>query len=269
MDEPVVDTTIDETPSAPAIETPAPEAPQTTEPNPPTTDTDKPNTGDKETPNTNTVTEDITVSDLKFDGQSVTVTIPADMANAAAAAGLDAMEIAKELYGENGLSTETRNALNEAFGKWQVDAYLKGLDALNKQNMTQFKTDQENSQKAQEEAWNSTLEIMGGEDRWSDLDAYAAQNLSDEDLDEFNAVMKDGTIKMQQLMIKDLWSQYKAAGAPPAPATLDLEEGANATPNENGAITQAEYFKAFQSGEYRKDPGTWDARRKAGMQKGI
>jgi hypothetical protein len=71
-------------------------------------------------------------------------------------------------------------------------------------------------------------------------------------------------------MIRDLYKQFEEAGKPATPASLDLEQGENIPAGDTKtAITQAEYFEAFQSGEYRKDPGAWDARRKAGMLKGI
>ena len=102
------------------------------------------------------------------------------------------------------------------------------------------------------------------------MDAWAAKNLSQEDMDEFNAVMQNGTLKMQKLMIRDLWNQFEAAGKPNAPATLDLEKGENIpATNTGGAISQKEYFDAFKNGKYRKDPKGWDERRKAGMLKGI
>ena len=266
--------TIDQNLGTPAPDsgTPAvPETPvQTPAPNTPDTGTPEPNAADKPPENTNTFTEDISLSGLKFDGQDVIVNIPADLANAAAEKGIDIQAVTKELYSEAGISEESRKALDAAFGKWQVDAYLKGLDALNRENMTRFKTDAENGAKAAEAAWKDTLEIMGGEDRWADIDAWAVQNLSEEDLSEFNKVMKEGTIKMQKLMIKDLWGQFESAGKPNAPVRLDLEKGENIPPTDAGAaVSQAEYFQAFQNGEYRKNPAAWDARRKAGILKGI
>ena len=263
MEEPIVDNTIDETP---AVNTPATDPVQTPSPNAAVVDP-KP----VDTP-TDTVafTEDISLSGLKFEGQGVSVNIPVDLANACSEKGIDIESVTKELYSESGISQESKKALDAAFGKWQVDAYLKGLDALNRETMTRFKTDTENATKAQEQAWNDTMEIMGGEDRWADLDAWAVKNLSQEDMDEFNNVMQNGTLKMQKLMIRDLWNQFETAGKPNAPASLDLEKGENIpASNANGAITQAEYFAAFKNGEYRKDPGAWDARRKVGMLKGI
>jgi len=271
MDEVINDNTINEdasvTNQTDSVQT---ETGSTTDQNTPQNDTAVDSKANNTTVDTNTVTEDISLTGLKYEGQDVTVNIPADLANAVAEKGIDAEAITKELYSPEGLSQETRDALNEAFGKWQVDAYLKGLDALNRENIAQFKTETENNAKAQETAWNETLEIMGGEDRWADLDSFATNTLSQEDLDEFNAVMKDGTLKMQKLMIHDLWNQFESAGKPEPTASLDLEKGENIPVSDTkSAISQAEYFEAFQNGEYRKDAQAWDARRKAGMLKGI
>lgn len=253
---------------APATEPTSPDTPVAQE----TPGQDTPATPETpSTPETPTaVTEDIQLDGFKFDGQDCTVTIPADLANFTAEKGIDAQEIAKEMYSETGLTDETREKLYDAFGKWQVDTYLNGLEAQNKATFTQHNTEQEAITKAQEEAWEETMTLMGGEDKWADLDAYAVQNLDEQQLEEFNHVMQNGSLYMQKLMIADLWSKYQAAGAPPAPAQLDLETGSDAPPsNAGGAITQEEYFASFKNGEYRKDPAGWDARRQAGLKKGI
>jgi len=215
-------------------------------------------------------TEDLKVEGIEYDGALVDINIPADLANFAQEKGFDASEIATELYSKEGLSEETRNALNEAFGKWQVDTYLDGLKAKDSMTMQQFKEGQESAAKAAEEAWNETLELMGGEDRWNDLDAFAMENLSEEEIAEFNEVMEKGTLRVQKLMIADIWRQYEAAGKPDAPVKLDLETGDNSkVADSSGAVTQAEYFEAFKNGEYRKNPAEWDQRRQAGLAKGI
>jgi len=215
-------------------------------------------------------TEDLKVEGIEYDGALVDIDIPADLANFAQEKGFDVSEIATELYSKDGLSEETRNALNEAFGKWQVDTYLDGLKAKDSMTMQQFKDNQASAAKAAEEAWNDTLELMGGEDRWDALDAFAAENLSEEDIAEFNEVMEKGSLRVQKLMIADIWRQYEAAGKPDAPVKLDLETGDNSKgADSSGAVTQAEYFEAFKNGEYRKNPSEWDQRRQAGLAKGI
>ena len=239
-------------------------------PAPATTTTPAPE-GDKPGENPKTLrTEDITLPGVKFDDCEVSVIIPADLANFTAEKGINAEEVAKEMYSEKGLSDETKNKLYEAFGKWQVDAYLKGIEATNKMNMAQFKSEHEAATQAEKKAWEETMTLMGGKDRWDDLDAFALKTLSEAEIADFNNVMTKGSLHMQKLMIADLWSKFEAAGAPVSPTQLDLETGSNALPGDAGsAITQAEYFNAFKTGEYRKDPKSWDERRAAGLKKGI
>ncbi len=227
--------------------------------------------GDTTTQNPKTpVTEDITLSGMKFDDCEVSVVIPADLVNFTAEKGIDAQAVAQELYSEKGLSEDTKNKLYEAFGKWQVDTYLKGIDATNRMNMSQFKAEHSAATAAEAKAWEETMALMGGEDKWSDLDAFAAKTLSEEEISEFNEIMEKGSLRVQKLMIADLWGKFQAAGAPVAPVQLDLETGSNLSASDAGsAVTQAEYFNAFKTGEYRKDPKGWDARREAGLKKGI
>jgi hypothetical protein len=218
-------------------------------------------------------TEDIPLEGLKFGGQDVNVTIPADVANYTAELGLDAQELANELYGSEDftLSQETLDKLYAKVPKWQVDSYLSGIKAANSAMLDGHKAESEAKTQAEEAAWNATLEIMGGEDRWNDMAAFAEGNLSDEELEEFNDVMKNGTLYVQQLAIKDLWSKFDASGAPAAPAQLDLEEGDNqGSPAPlNSAVSAEEYIQAITNGEYEKDPNGWDQRRRAGMAKGL
>lgn len=264
MTEPIADVIVEPKVDTPAAPAPAGIVPDKAPVVDPKTDTGPAATG--------TFTEDIKLSGLKFDGTDVNVDIPADLANVAAERGVDIKAAAEELYSEGGLTEGTREALNGAFGKPIVDAYLKALDALNRQNISEFKASTKAATEAREAAWNDTLEIMGGEDRWADLDAFAVANLSEADLNEFNEVMKNGTIRMQKLMIRDLWSQFDSSGKPvatAAPVTLDLEKGESLPSSKGTAVSYAEFIEAFKSGEYRKDPKGWDARRRAGQAKGI
>jgi len=219
------------------------------------------------------VTEDITFDGVKYGDYEVSVSIPVEVANFAAENGIDAKAISEELYGSEDftLGEETMTTLYEKFGKWQVDSYLGGIKAKNDALIGDHKTNTVAAEEASTKAWESTMEMMGGEDRWDDLSAYATSNLSDDDLAEFNQVMESGSLRVQQLMVKDLWSQFDASGKPVAPVTLDLEDGSNSGDPETGggAITAAQFKESFSNGEYRKDPAVWDKRRRAGMAKGI
>lgn len=255
---------------APAPGVPVTPEPNTTQNQAPAADPAVPEGGNPNKPPKTSVTEDITLSGVKFEDCEVSVVIPADLANFTAEKGIDAQEVAKELYSEKGLSDDTKNKLYEAFGKWQVDAYLKGIEATNKMNMSDFRANHKAATDAEAEAWKETMTLMGGEDRWADLDSFALKTLNEAEIKEFNDVMSKGSLHMQKLMIADLWGKFQAAGAPVAPVQLDLETGSNSNASDTGsAITQAEYFNAFKTGEYRKDPKGWDARREAGLKKGI
>lgn len=243
---------------APKIDTDTPVSPKTSE------------TAPEWTP----VTDNIKYSGLKFGGVDVEVEVPADIANFVGEKGVDIEAVSKELYESEDftLSEATLEGLYEAFPKWQVDAYLSGVKAKNEAMINSHKTDVETRTANEETAWNSTMEIMGGEDRWEDMSAYASANLSPEDVAEFNSVMETGSLRMQQLMIKDLYAQFSTAGAPKAPAILDLEEGANSGDARGAtgtALTASAYLDLIKTGEYKKDPGKYDALRRAGMKKGI
>jgi hypothetical protein len=251
-------------PTEPTTETPADTN------NAPVKDTTAPTEPEPGVPSQPPHTEDLVIPGIEYDGAMVDINIPSDLANFAVENGVDIESVAKEVYSADGLSDETKQSLYDAFGKWQVDAYLDGIKAKDQLTMSEFKSTQEATAKAQEEAWNATMELMGGEDRWDDLNAYAEGALSEAEIADFNAVMKDGSLYMQKLAIADLWGKYESAGKPEAPVKLDLEGGDNAPASETGgAVTQAEYLEAFRNGEYRKDPDTWDKRRSAGISKGL
>lgn len=217
--------------------------------------------------------EDIAIEGVKYGGQDVNVTIPADLANFANENGFDAKELANELYASEDftLSEATMGKLYDKFPKWQVDSYLSGIKAKNDSLISNHKTESAAREQAEKEAWDKTMEVMGGEDRWSDLEAFASSSLEASQVEDFNSVMQNGSPYMQQLAIKDLWGKFVEAGSPAAPASTGLEEGdSSGAPSSNGqAVTAKEYLEAFTNGEYSKDPKGWDARRKAGLAKGI
>jgi len=220
------------------------------------------------------VAEDVKYSEgAQFNGKPVEVTIPADLINFGNEHNLDIQALSKELYSSEDftLSEESLNAAYEAFGKWQVDTYLSGLKASNLAMLNEHEQTLESRAAAEKEAWDATMEIMGGEDRWDDLSSYAASSLSDAEIEEFNKVMQEGSLKMQQLMIKDLYSKFTEAGAPAAPTVLDLEEGnTGGDPlSGNEALSSSQFLELMKSGEYKNNPEKYDRLRRAGIAKGI
>lgn len=269
--EPVVAENATEAPSAPVE---APEAPTNTNAPAPAEEPPKePATAETE-PVIATVDEDVKYSEgAKFGDYEVEVSIPADLLNYGAEKGVDIQQLSKELYSSDDftLSEESLQTAYDAFGKWQVDTYLNGLKASNEALVGKHTAEVEARSVAEKEAWESTLEIMGGEDRWEDLSAYATQNLSDAEIEEFNDVMENGSLRMQQLMIKDVYGKFAEAGAPVAPTVLDLEEGGTGGDPTGGEapLSASAFLELMRTGEYKNDPQKYDALRRAGMAKGI
>lgn len=261
---------------APPAQTPEPQVPTPAEtPTPPKEGQNQPPEPTPEDKGTLTpVDNDIPLEGLKYAGLDVQLAIPKDVANFCQQNGLDAEAITRELYESESfkLSDETIQPLYEKFGKWQVDAFFDGIKAKNEAVFNEFKTASETKANQEKAAWDSTLEIMEGQDRWDDMASWAMTNLTPDEIDEFNLVMSKGTARVQALMIRDMFSRFKQAGAPAAPANppLELEEGMNDN-NQQAlqALSHTDYHKLLASGEYRKDPGKYDAMRRLGMQKGL
>ena len=219
------------------------------------------------------VTEDFSLKGMKYKDQDVEVTIPKEVCNLAKEKGIDVEAVTKELYSSENhtLTDETKKSLYDAFGKYQVDVYLDYVSQQNEQSLNTYKSNLETKSQNEKAAWDDTMKIMGGEDHWNDLSEYANENLTDAEIQDFNTIMEKGSLKMQQLMIADLYGKFEKAGSPVAPATLDLEEGKNIQASDTGGqpLTAAEFLKVMTSGEYRKNPQKYDTLRQKGIDKGI
>lgn len=218
--------------------------------------------------------EAMTLSDLKIGDTEITVEIPPDLIQFGSENGLDMEALTKEFYSnDQDLSAESKQALYDKFPKWQVDGFLTGAKARNDLMVKEHQAGLEAQAKAGEEAAAVTLELMGGEDRWHDLEGFALNTLDDAQLAEFNEIMSSNNSTMQQLAIKDLWGKFTEAGAPVAPVTLaslDLEDGSNRGPAGSvGAPMTAAELAAVPRDEYKKNMQMYDDRRLAGIRKGI
>lgn len=227
--------------------------------------------GDKPADKEAVPAEAISLDNAKFAGMDVDVSIPAEVVSFATQHGFDAKEIAAELYGSEDftLSPETKGKLYEAFGQFQVDAYLDGIKMKNDYLIAAHQGEVARKVESEKQAWDATIAVMGGEDRWDDMSAFAMKTLPEDEVEEFNHVMEHGTLRMQQLMIKDLYSRYEAAGKPPAPTILELEEGGT-TGVEDGsvALSKEQFIKIVGTKEYKANPAKYDALRRLGMQQG-
>ena len=110
----------------------------------------------------------------------------------------DAINYASEEYAEKGeLSEETYKALEEGgLSRLMVDNYIAGQQAiLNQQQM------------------EITNEI-GGMQEYTKMSNWAAEHLSDEDLEAYNQTVESGSVQQAKFAIKSLYKQFQQAGAP-------------------------------------------------------
>lgn len=229
---------------------------------------------DKSEPN------DTTDTRFFFGEQEVEIEIPDDVSTALKEKGIDAMQVAKELYGEGGkfeLKEETKQKLYDAFGKFAVDAYLNGLKASNEAFMLKAETQAKEAEAADAQRFTDIASEVGGEEGWSRLEEWALETLSDEELTAFNAVMASGNQYLQQYAVRELEGRRKQAQGDDKPSLIEPSAPAKAN-EDNGPLTRDQYVHAIAtlSQKYGNDrkamaeaQAKLDARRRAGMARGI
>lgn len=110
----------------------------------------------------------------------------------------DAIAFATEEFENNGeLSAETYEKLNKVgLNKAMVDTYIAGQQAIINQQQMEI-----------------TNEI-GGMQEYQKLSNWAAESLSEEELEAYNETVESGTVAQAKFAIKALYNQFQAAGAP-------------------------------------------------------
>ncbi len=233
--------------------------------------------------------EDSEAPEYTYAGQAVEIEISDDLSGMLSEKGLDAQTLAAELYSgdEFGLSEETKGKLYEQFGKFAVDSYLNGLKAQNDLTLSRFETEGKAAQEAAQAAWTETLGIVGSEEGWNEAVDWAEENFTDQERAEWDEIMESDNWTMQRLAIQDLANRagLKPSAAPqgghPAQASgsmagqsngsLELIEanGGDSRADAGGAITAQEYRQMWSSSLSAQEMQALDARRRAGIQKGI
>jgi len=215
-----------------------------------------------------------------FYGESeVTLDIPEDLAAELSAKGLNVNELAAELYGKENnftLKPETREKLDAAFGKFAVDAYLNSLKLTNDSFLREQKDAVAGKERADAERFSSIAELVGGEEGWEALAGWGNDNLSQEEIDDLNAVMSSGNEALQKYAVKMLANKRRAAEGDPEAVLI---QGDNTSPaSEGAALSATAYRDAEQEArrEYRGNQAGYkaavaklDSRRRAGIAKGL
>ena len=150
-------------------------------------------------------------------------------------AGLDMDALSKE-YSESGeLSKESLEALSKVgITEDMVQSYITGQEAQ--------------AAAAQKEL----LEPIGGDiEAYNKLTAWAGDNLSDAEVDEFNSVLATGNPSAVKMAIRDLSAKYEGVNGTEPGRQL------SGKPNISGAAvyeSTADLMKDMQNPEYAKNP---------------
>ena len=150
-------------------------------------------------------------------------------------AGLDMDALSKE-YAESGeLSKENLEALAKVgITEDMVQSYITGQEAQ--------------AAAAQKEL----LEPIGGDiEAYNELTAWAGDNLSDAEVDEFNSVLETGNPSAVKMAIRDLSAKYESVNGTEPGRQL------SGKPNTSGAAvyeSTADLMKDMSNPEYAKNP---------------
>lgn len=223
------------------------------------------------------------VPEYFFGDDQVEVTVPDDIAAAFADKGIDANQVLSELFAKEGkfeLTAETKAKLDEAFGKGMVDGYLNLYRQQNEMAVKQFKSDAEAQSKLHEQITSDFSTLVGGDAGWGELDAWAAENMSETDLASFNAVMQlpPEHWQAQRAVIEAIQIKRGAVKTETEGTGMgqligdDTTAGGSPTAGLPQTLTMAEFQGIMGSEKYRKDPqyaARIDAVRRASKQAGI
>ena len=144
---------------------------------------------------------------------------------------------ASQEFAETGeMSQETRDALAELSSEELLDAYMSM-----QQPPAPDLTDSDVS---------SLKDSVGGEEAYNQITNWAAQSLSDADLDAFNATVENGSLAQIQLMMAGLNARYQAENG------YEGTQLQGKPPSSSGDKfrSQAEVVEAINDPRYDRDP---------------
>lgn len=196
----------------------------------------------------------------------VDVEVPTEIADAFAEHGIDANKLVGELFSKDGkfeLTAETRAPLDKAFGKHIVDGYLNLYKQQNQMFIEGHQKQQEALRAAIEENTKDFETLVGGDEGWGQLNEWASENLSEQELANLNAVMSlpaehyhaQRTV-LEALQIKRQAALDSAEGD--SEVKLLSDQGSSAKVSAGGGIpnslTREEFQEIMFSEKYMSDP---------------
>ena len=190
-----------------------------------------------------------------FGEQQVQVEIPAEVKTAFEEAGVTEQEVLGQLFAKEGdfsLKEDTYDKLTTKFGKTMVDGYLNLYKQQNTSHLEDVAAKESAANAALLEQHNDFSDMVGGDEGWDSLSAWAGENLDAKELDSFNALMDLGSehYTAQRAVISAIKGRMSAASG----SELTLLGGNSSDsspdvgkPEGKGYLTSAEYTQLMSS----------------------
>lgn len=164
------------------------------------------------------------------------------LVNAVASAGLDINRVAEEWASEAGVSTQTREALDAAFGSSVVEAYFKGLEAQ------QRGVDSETEKTVQ-----GITQAVGGDEAWNTIAQWAGgPNGPVEIVEAYNSALDRGDAVTLKALALTLKGSYEAANGSIRPVSVTSGQPTGQASTE-GFRSRQEVMSAMQDPRYKTD----------------
>lgn len=210
----------------------------------------------------------------------VDIEVPQEITDALAEHKIDAEKLVSELFAKDGkfeLTPETRKGLDKAFGKHIVDGYLNLYKQQNEMFLTKHAEQQEQLRQSIEANTQDFDKLVGGDEGWNELNEWASENLSEQEIANLNAVMSlpvehysaQRTV-LEAIQIKRQQAKQSAEGDTEVNLLSDsgsASRGASeAVPN---TLTREQFQEMMWSEKYRTDPKyaqSVDAARRRGQE---
>lgn len=165
--------------------------------------------------------------------------------NTLKASGLDLAALEREYTVNGQLSDASYKALADAgIGKPFVDAYIKGQEALLQATVREMTS------------------LAGGEEQYTAMTAWAAENLPQEDIAAFNTAVSSGNKPLIKMAVSGLVSRWKEAEGS-EPQLVGGRTSADGGDSRRGFRSKEEMVAAMRDPRYGKDAAyTRDVERK-------
>lgn len=150
-------------------------------------------------------------------------------------------ELSKEFEEKGELTEEAIDNLSKMETKDLIKNYLEyyGKAQANQQQQT-----------VQAEELTKIKDSVGGEEQYSELTRWGADNLSEAEINDFNAVTNSGSVAAIKFAVESLNNRYKASEGYEAP----MVTGGKASSNVKPYRSQAELARDISSPLYQSDP---------------